>query len=1087
VSKKKSTLGDSYDEADFNSEVARCLLKVMGVRKPEATGDRVVRFLGLFLKSASEKDLVAFGRHADRQDSQVVPETPTSRLTFSLLSLLIPMLSVKEKTVRFRATQIIAHVINTLDSIDDELYHLIRQGLIKRIRDKESTIRIQAVMGLGRLAGNEAQDELGSDHSDSMDALGLLEKLLDALQHDTSAEVRRSLLLNLPITPATLPYLLERARDLDGATRRALYARLLPTLGDFRHLSLSMREKLLRWGLRDRDENVRKAAGRLFYERWIEDCAGNEEEDAEGGPVKAPSAANIQALLELLERIDVINSGGQTGIALEAMDDFWHGRPDYIDAVDFDEGFWNALTPESSFVARSFQRFCHQNERYQIVCEEKMPEVTRLGYYLQKYMNTLLESIKSTAELGGGEEETVEQEFVVEQLLHIALSLDYSDEAGRRKMFSLLREGLAMADLPEEITRLTVEVLRLVCGMDAAGEREFCSVVLEAIAEVHDNISAPTEVEGQEDESFVSARSEVSTENKSKTRQTSASPEGGVSAEEDEQKIIREIMINMKCIHITQCMLQNVDGNLQHNMHLVTMLNNLVVPAVRSHEAPIRERGLVCLGLCCLLDRSLAEENITLFIHCFSKGHENLQITALQILCDIITTHPDLLHDGSMDDHHHDGAEPTYQKPLFKCFTRALRPATSPASVQSAAATSLSKLLLTSRLNISPSALDDLLRTLVVSFFDPRAAENPALRQSLAYFIPVYVHSRLSNCQRMTRVAVPAIHEILKIADEHHTLEAEEDSDGEVDESAAEKKVKLLMGTVVGMLAEWTDGRKVVVLEQLGRSSGVILADPGTIADSANSQTQLPLAEALLERILGPACHGQERKCLLALLGKLYIPTSPATANTASAESHSILHEDAESGLALDQALALATNVKNLLDEAIADGVATDAAGKNGLVKIKNAVLKYLKTAAAATADAGPGRAGAMPGAKRARKSVLGNLGVGIDSRGGSAEEEDIEEQEDEEEGREDEEDLEEGGREQGGRRRHGKKEEEEEELTIETDDTKTTRRVKEEREDDAMGRPDQSVDQDLSAMTIATTRMMMESTELRGDSDDEL
>jgi len=73
--------------------------------------------------------------------------------------------------------------------------------------------------------------------------------------------------------------------------------------------------------------------------------------------------------------------------------------------------------------------------------------------------------------------------------------------------------------------------------------------------------------------------------------------------EEDEAKAIKEIVINMKCLHIAQCMLQNVEGTLQQNVHLVTMLNNLVVPAVRSHEAPIRERGLLCLGLCCLLDK----------------------------------------------------------------------------------------------------------------------------------------------------------------------------------------------------------------------------------------------------------------------------------------------------------------------------------------------------------------------------------------------------------------------------------------------------------------------------------------------------
>jgi condensin complex subunit 3 len=73
--------------------------------------------------------------------------------------------------------------------------------------------------------------------------------------------------------------------------------------------------------------------------------------------------------------------------------------------------------------------------------------------------------------------------------------------------------------------------------------------------------------------------------------------------EADEDKAIREIMVNMKCLHIAQCMLQNVQCDLEENVHLVTMLNNLVVPAVRSQEAPIRERGLVCLGLCCVLGK----------------------------------------------------------------------------------------------------------------------------------------------------------------------------------------------------------------------------------------------------------------------------------------------------------------------------------------------------------------------------------------------------------------------------------------------------------------------------------------------------
>ncbi len=87
------------------------------------------------------------------------------------------MLMAKDKMVRYRATQIVSHIVNSLDSIDDELYHLIRQGLVKRIRDKEPTVRVQAVLGLGRLAGNEEEGEEDiiedtADLEDDADAIG---------------------------------------------------------------------------------------------------------------------------------------------------------------------------------------------------------------------------------------------------------------------------------------------------------------------------------------------------------------------------------------------------------------------------------------------------------------------------------------------------------------------------------------------------------------------------------------------------------------------------------------------------------------------------------------------------------------------------------------------------------------------------------------------------------------------------------------------------------------------------------------------------------------------------------------------------
>ena len=635
---------------EFDDQIKQCIFRLLEVAKPEAAGNRIVKFMTLYMQDADASN-------------------PT---TSAILMALLPYLCAKDRTVRYRATQLVSQILGVLSAIDDDLYGVIRHEFMKRLHDKVPAIRLEAVIALGRLVENEMDDDPDEKDSDSDSdyEAGLLEKLLDVLQNDSNADVRRALLLNLPITPTTLPYLLERARDRDAPTRRALYSRLLPKLGDFRHLSLSMREKLLRWGLRDRDEKVRQATARLFSERWIEDCAntkdhanetqldGEQQQETE----KPPPEASIPALLELLERIDIMNAGAENGVGLEAMKEFWAGRPDYVDAVNFEDEFWENMTIESAFMARTFIECCQQDPATQSKLEEKMPEVTRIGFYLQRNLNTLLDTIRAANDGSGTDEEQPDQEFIVEQLLHIAHFLDYTDEIGRRKMFSLLRDAISVAELPEESTRLAVEALRLVCNADAAGEREFTAVILEAIAEVHDTIS-PVEADlpDNEEDSFVSARSEVSSETASDTTPTKATTTNTtdpkpqprrkgskkLTTEEEEAHSLKEIVINLKCLHIAQCMLQNVTGNLQSNIHLESMLNNLVIPAVRSYEIPVRERGVLCLGLCCMLEPKLADENAPLFVHCLARGDEGLQVMCVKILCDVmLSRRPEVLDLG---------------------------------------------------------------------------------------------------------------------------------------------------------------------------------------------------------------------------------------------------------------------------------------------------------------------------------------------------------------------------------------------------------------------------------------------------------
>ncbi|KAI9777472.1 MAG: hypothetical protein M1839_008884 [Geoglossum umbratile] len=879
-----------FDEDEFNYEVGRCTIRLMAVKKAEPAGDRVLRFLGLFLSYAGEKDNAL----VTEDDDESFPETPSSRLTSHILSLVLPFLTSKEKTVRFRSTQLVSHIINSVDSIDDDLFQQLRLGLLKRIRDKESIVRVQAVLGLGRLAGNEVEGDPKNDDSDDEDAGDLLEKLLDVLQNDPSADVRRSLLLNLPLTPTTLPYLLERARDLDPATRRALYSRLLPALGDFRHLSLSMREKLLRWGLRDRDENVRKAAGRLFRERWIENCvstqATTQDGPQDGNTTTEAHPPNFEGLRELLERIDIVNSGVENGVAHEAMRCFWEGRVDYREEVVFDDLFWEGLTAESAFVARSFNDFCRQqgDAKFEALVEEKMPEVTRLAFFLQRFINKLLESLRRVAEQGEDAEEdddVAELEFIVEQLLHIAQTLDYADEVGRRKMYALLREILSVPELPEEVTRLIVEGLRGVCGGDPAGEREFCGVVLEAVAEVHDTITGDDiEEEFDPDESFHSAKSELSEDMPKKSKKARSRNPEEPGEDNDEEKAMKEILVNMKCLYIAQCMLENVEGNLQQNIHLVTMLNNLVVPAVRSHEAPVRERGLTCLGLCCLLDKTLAEENLTLFLHCFNKGHDALQAAAIQIISDILTVHGSSLLSSPTC--------PVEEKMLYKMFSKALK-ADNKIEVQAAACEAACKLML--GLVVKD---EELLKTLVIAYFDPGTAENLGLRQGLSYFLPVYCHSRAENQMRMQKIAVAAIHSLILL---HDNLDEEEEMVSPV--------------MIASHLVDWTDPRKVVgardvegLVDDAGRKGAAKIID-GTV--------HLDLAKDVLEKVASNASK-EEKKVFCSMLGKLYISK----------------HADVEK----------IRTVYELVSQAVEDKLLSDAPSRNALNKLYAALGKITES-----------------------------------------------------------------------------------------------------------------------------------------------
>ncbi|KAF2685124.1 hypothetical protein K458DRAFT_365340 [Lentithecium fluviatile CBS 122367] len=887
---KKAQLEEDFDEADFNNEMIRCVLRVLGVKKGEPVGDRIIRFLGLFLKHATEKDQALF-QAEDEDEEAAFRETPSSRLTSQILTTLLEFLTAKDKVVRFRATQAVAHIVNSLETIDDEIFNLIRLGFLKRLRDKEPYVRVQAVLGLGRLAEN---DDVENDDEDSEDdvAGGILEKLIDVMMNDPSADVRRAVLQNLPFTLDTIKFLLERARDMDASMRRIVYGRILPTLGDFRHMLITEREKLIRWGLRDRDDLVRKSAARLFSERWLEDCAGSHDTRlAEEKKPGEPAPLNMEALTELLERIDITRSGVEEGIAHDAMRQFWELRPDYREFVTFDHDFWYELDSSQAFVARSLNDYCNnvEDDRLREMLEDKLPEVQTFAFIVQKHLNTLMELVARFAvmedddpEYKEVQEDADEQEFVVEQLLHIALTLDYSDEVGRRQMYNIMRSALSRAQLPEECTELAVRVLRTCCG--TRGEADFCAVILEAIAEVRDTLMEDDVTERGDDaeESFHSARSDISDGERSTIEVVprKAKPPKQLSPEEEEEKRIREVMVFAKCLHIAQCTLQNVERDLESDTSLTSILNTLIIPAVRAQEAMIRERGVVCLGLCTILSKDLAIRNLDLFFHCFNKGHDALKEIVIQTLADVVITYPSLLAPLEPDpDATSEDAEPAPNplvEPLTKVLTRGFN--SEDKSVSLMACTAASKLLLLGIL--PPLATAKILKVFTLTYFNPETSANPALGQALSYFIPVFCHSKLKNALLMAHISVPIMTKLLSMRED-------------IDDDQVSDMVS--WPTITAHLSEWTDGRKVVGATELG-------LDGKTSTAQEAEEPHIVLASEILERAGGDTkCSKDERKPLLMLLTKLFIASSgPLPDEEVLRKLHEQVTKAVKGGLGMD-------------------------------------------------------------------------------------------------------------------------------------------------------------------------------------------
>ncbi len=486
---------------------------------------------------------------------------------------------------------------------------------------------------------------------------------------------------------------MERARDTDVGIRKAFYSKTLEQEGmQLDQLSLEYRERFLTWGLNDRDAGVRKACTKMLCENWIRKC----------------SNGNV---IEFLTHLDILGNGKAAEDSVKA---FLSVHTTF--APPSDAEIWDNLLPETAFLLRVYCQYCVEKGN-QDALEDLLPEVSKHVAHLQRYYGLALEAEEAMET----EEEEVEEkklayDFILGQLLLMASHLDYADEVGRRKMFAYLRELVGSFSIDEVHVPAIVDVMRSI----SVNSKDFSRVMVEIITDLlqEADVNGPPRTPRK------------------------------MTAQESQEHHYTKMFAMMRCLQIVRCILTKTEGSLADMPSMNGLLNDLVIRAIKINDAEfaaVKSLGMHCLGLYCTMDKTLAQENMRVFIHAFSNSnHEELQVVAVKTIFDLVMLW------GLSTFQEEQGMD------IIRIFKRCLEHDS--AEIVTTAVEGVAKLFILRFITD-----EELLQALIVLYFHPLTADNPRVRQCLNVFFEAFSHSAFANKKLMTRVLTPAFTNLARI------------------------------------------------------------------------------------------------------------------------------------------------------------------------------------------------------------------------------------------------------------------------------------------------------------------------------------
>jgi condensin complex subunit 3 len=634
-----------------------------------------------------------------------------------LLKKLLVLTDCGEKSVRFRSTQLIGRLLDSMDAegqLDDDLWESLQSALLTRIRDKIPGVRGQAVGALERL-----QDPTNPH-------CPVTEAYIQLVDTDSSPEVRKAVLEHIAVQSlVTKECVITRTRDTNETVRKMAFQLLGKQVTNIKSYTISERIQLLQDGLSDRSESVRKACCKSLLHSWLESIQYN--------------------ACELLDRLDVENSSDVCQLVINEY--FKSSAPTSLVSQFIELGIveQNSERPGCNVVMKPSELTSPLVMYWRCLCQHLtqlkeqdlldsvLPDASAMCQFINSFVDEHV-----TSDVVRMPELALTVEFTLKQLLVITSLCDLSDEVARRSFLGLLHSLLLNVSLPLGVFETIAEQM-----LKLNNEKECTEEMISIISE----IEAPLDADSNDSQSITLSQS---------------------VALDDPQAILRCLTIT--CEFLKRMKLCNLSASLR-SLH-----DLLVLPAVQNEDPVIRTQAITALGLLTMCDASLARQHVVLFLQAAQLDNECVQLAALCTLFDLILifgfncllecpkqeetedieeasnheqmTESDEVIEGPESNAGEEAGNTT--EAILSILSNLLDSDSS--DVLTLCAEGVAKLLLNGHL-----VSKQLLSHLILLWYNPTSQELTRLRGCLGTFFPMYALSSRQNQKCVGEVVVPVM------------------------------------------------------------------------------------------------------------------------------------------------------------------------------------------------------------------------------------------------------------------------------------------------------------------------------------------